>query len=99
MLINNIKILNIIYLKKKINYLFSNCKFILFLEINNIFDLKKILLKYNLFSLVMKDREIKSLFDMPNFLFIRGSQYLCCFINDIETLINVSISLIKQQRY
>lgn len=30
---------------------------------------------------------------MPSFLFLKSSQYLCLFINDLETFINITKSL------
>jgi hypothetical protein len=43
--------------------------------------------------MILKERQIKVLFNLPSFSFLRGGQYLCCFSDDLITFINVVKSL------
>ena len=76
----NLKVLNVYYKKIKINNLFLNNKFIIF--INNNYFLKNLILKYKLCSLILEKKYIKSLFDIPSYYFFKNNQILCVFLND-----------------
>jgi len=85
----NLNILDINYNKKKINYFFLNIK------LYDLLYLKTKLLNYNIFSLIIKDHFIKSMFDLPNFAFLRGEG--CLFINDINIFMDIINILEKKQ--
>jgi hypothetical protein len=86
---NKINFININCSKNKINYLFTHSKFIIFQHITDIFYLKTLFLKYSIFSLILKERQIKVLFNLPNFSFLRGGQYLCAFVDDLDIFLNI----------
>jgi len=97
---NKVNLINTYCLKNKINYLFLYSKFIIFQNVNDIFYLKTFLLKYNIFSLILKERQIKALFNLLNFSFLRGGQYLCVFINNLDLFLNIlKVSADKQIFY
>ena len=85
----NINIINNNYNKIKINYVFSNFNFIIYLKNEKIFYLKNKLSNYNVFSLILNNKFIKSLFKIPNFSFLKGDNFLCIFIDDIKLFINI----------
>lgn len=101
MLINKstINILNTSYFKIKINYLFLKSKFILFVFIDKTFDFKFLFLKYNIYSLILKESQIKTLFDLPHYSFLRGGGYLCGFIDDEMNFIKISRELVNKQMF
>src|SRR5215216_5707967 len=80
-------------LKIKINNLFLFSKFIIFVsaKAHNILNFKNNFLKFNIFSLIFKKNDIKDLFNFTSFSFLRGGQYICGFINDI----NIFLSIVK----
>jgi len=94
----NLNILDINYNKIKINNLFLNSKFIIYIKLYDMLYLKTKLLNYNIFSLIIKTHFIKSIFDLSNFSFLRGEGYLCLFINDIITFINV-INIFEKKQF
>jgi hypothetical protein len=85
---NKCNVIGINYKKIKINNLFLNSDFILFINLNNYFYLKNKILQYNLYSVILNTKFIKTLFNIPQFLFFRNNNILCIFINDIEMFIN-----------
>lgn len=95
MLINNCSSkLNKIYIdlwKVKINNLFLFFKFIIFInvKVNDLSYLKTIFLKYNISSLILKKKDIKDIFSIPSFLFLKGGQYICGFVNDETTFLSI----------
>src|ERR1700760_924728 len=78
----NINIINNNYNKIKINYVFSNFNFIIYLKNEKIFYLKNKLSNYNVFSLILNNKIINS-------LFLKGDNFLCIFIDDIKLFINI----------
>lgn len=89
-------ILNVSYEKIKINNLFVNSKYILYIYLDKVYEFKDFFLNYNVTSFILKDKYMKSLFSFPNFSFLRGG-LLCLFINDIKTFINITKILEKKQ--
>jgi hypothetical protein len=85
----NVNIINYNYKKIKINYFFSNFNFIIYFKNEKINFLKNKLSNYNIFSLILNNKFIKSLFKIPNFSFLKGDNLLCIFINDIKLFINI----------
>src|ERR1700761_7916652 len=81
----NINVINLNYEKLKINNLFLNNKYIIFVDPINYYFLKNIILSNNILSLIVKKRIIKVLF---NFSFFKSNSYLCIFINDFKLFIN-----------
>jgi hypothetical protein len=78
----NLIVSDISYKKIKINNLFLNNKFIIFVFLNKNYSLKNIILKYKLKSLILEKKYLKSLFNIPNFFFLNDNQLLCIFMND-----------------
>jgi hypothetical protein len=93
----NCKIIGINYEKIKINYNFLNYKYIIFLNSNKIYDLKNFLLKNEIFSISLKNKNIKSVFNLPSFSFLRNGAYLCILINDTISFINTINNLNDKQ--
>src|SRR3954453_23072639 len=85
--------ININYKKIKINNYFLNSKFIIYINLSNNFIFKNKIINYDLYSLILKENYIKSLFNIFHFSFLRNNNYLCIFINNIITFINVIILL------
>jgi hypothetical protein len=76
------------YNKLKINNLFLNNKFIIYINLNYNFFLKNRLLNYKVQSLVFKKKEFKQLFNLSKFSFLRNN-LLCIFINDNKSFIDI----------
>jgi hypothetical protein len=85
----NLKIISNSYDKKKINYYILNYQYIIFININNVYNLKNILLSYNITSFFLKETYIKSLFFLPIFSFLRNGKFLCIFIKEESSFINI----------
>lgn len=82
-------IIDISYKKIKINYLFLNNLYIIYVDLNYDSYLKNKILNYNLFSLILKEKYIKALFNLPNFSFLRNNQFLCIFVNNTTIFIDI----------
>jgi hypothetical protein len=85
----NLNILDINYNKTKINNLFLNNKYIIFINKNYISKFKDLFLNLDIISVSLKMLYIKTLFKMPNFRFLKGENIFCVFINNLEKFINV----------
>lgn len=85
----NLKIMNNSYEKKKINYYILNYKYIMFVNIKDVYSLKNILLSHDIKSFFLKKIYIKSLFFLPVFSFLRNGKFLCIFINEEASFINI----------
>jgi hypothetical protein len=83
------------YNKLKINNLFLNNKFIIYINLNYNFVLKNRLLNYKVQSLILKKKEFKQLFNLSNFSFLRNN-LLCIFINDNKSFIDI-IKLLEKK--
>jgi hypothetical protein len=96
----NLNIIDISLKKKKINNNFLNNKFIIFFNVNkiNYYSLKNYLLKKNILNYLLKSNDIKSVFNFNDFNFLKNSAFLCIFINDIISFINV-ITFINEKQF
>jgi hypothetical protein len=95
----NCKIIEINCEKIKINYNFLNYKYIIFLNQDKIYDLKNYLLKNKILSISLKNKSIKSIFNLPSFSFLRNGNYLCILINDTTSFINTINNLNDKQLF
>jgi hypothetical protein len=84
-----LNIVNINYKKIKINYNFLNHKYIIFINNDELNNFKNYLLEKNILGFFFKDSYIKSLFNLPSFSFLRNSKFLCIFIKDTISFINI----------
>jgi hypothetical protein len=84
-----LNVININCKKMKINYLFLTFKFIIFVNFNNYLFLKNKLINHDLFSLFLKEKYIKYLFNIPHFSFLKNNNYLCIFIDNVIMFINI----------
>jgi hypothetical protein len=93
-------IINTSYKKIKINNLFLNYKFIIYisLSLKNIFFFKNKILNYNLLSITLEKKYIKALFNFLNFSFLIHNNYLCIFINDNTKFIEI-IKILENQQF
>jgi hypothetical protein len=73
----------------KINYLFLTCKFIIFINLSNYLFLKNKLINNDLFSLILKEKYINNLFNIPHFSFLKNNNYLCIFIDNVIMFIDI----------
>jgi len=96
---SNINIISSNYKKKKINNLFLNFNYIIYINVDNdtIKNIKNKLFIYNIFSIFLKKNQIKSIFTIPFFSFLNDNKLLCIFIKDIKTFINIINSLENKQ--
>ena len=94
-------VLNISYKKLKINNLFLNSKFIIYIlvSLKNILFLKNSILSYNLLSLILKKKYLKALFNFSNFSFLSNNNCLCIFMNDYKNFFNIIKNLEDKQFY
>jgi hypothetical protein len=83
------------YNKIKISNLFSNNKFIIYINLNYNFFLKNRLLNYKVHSLILGKKEFKQLFNISKFSFLRNN-LLCIFINDNKLFIDI-IKLLEKK--
>jgi hypothetical protein len=95
----NYSIIKISYQKLKINYLFLNSKFIIYIPFNNMYSLKNKILIYNLTNFILNKKYIKSLFSFLNFSFLRNNNCLCVFINNNNNFIDIINVLEYKQFY
>jgi hypothetical protein len=88
------------YRKTKLNSLFLNSKFIIYmsLPLKNNFFFKNKILSYNLLSLNLEKKYIKALFNSLNFSFLAYNNYLCIFINDNIKFIEI-IKIIESKQF
>lgn len=93
----NINVINFNHEKIKINNLFLSNKFIIFIDAINFYYLKNIILNNNVLSLILRKRIIKVLFNLFSFSFLRNNNYLCIFINDLKSFINIINNLDNKQ--
>jgi hypothetical protein len=98
---NKYSIIDINYKKIKINNLFLYSKFIIYIAISlkNTYFLKNAILNYNLLSLNLEKKYIKSLFNYLNFSFLINNNYLCIFINDNNKFLDIIKILENKQFY
>ena len=94
-----LNIVNINYKKIKINYNFLNHKYIIFINNEKLNNLKNYLLEKNILSFFLKDFYIKCLFNLPSFSFLRNGNFLCIFINDTISFINIIKNLNNKQLF
>ena len=92
----NCNIISSSYEKIKINNLFLNNKFIIFINLDYNILFKNIFLNNKVHSLILKEKYIKLLFEIPNFSFLRNN-LLCIFINHSKIFINIIQLLEKKQ--
>lgn len=76
----NINKININYRKIKIRQLIKNNKFIILLNMEDVFFIKNTLLNHNIPSLMLKKKYIKTLFSFSNFLFLEGESFFLYFL-------------------
>jgi hypothetical protein len=91
-------IINTNYKKIKINNLFLSFKFIIYINLNNQFHLKNKIINNDLYSLSLNEKYIKSIFNIPNFSFLRNNNLLCIFINDKNKFIDI-IKLLENKQF
>jgi hypothetical protein len=84
-----LNVININCKKMKINYLFLTCKFIIFINLSNYLFLKNKLINNDLFSLILKEKYINNLFNIPHFSFLKNNNYLCIFIDNVIMFIDI----------
>jgi hypothetical protein len=92
-----LNIIDINYKKIKINYNFLNHRYIIYINSDNLYNLKDYLLKKNILSFFLQDFYIKSLFYLPSFSFLRNGNFLCIFIKDTISFINIIKNLNNKQ--
>jgi hypothetical protein len=96
---SNINIISSNYNKRKINNLFLNFDYIIYINVNNINYIKNKLFYYNIFSIFLKKNQVKSIFTIPFFSFLNDNKLLCIFIKDLKTFINIINSLENKQLF
>jgi hypothetical protein len=84
-----LNVININCKKIKINFLFLTFKFIIFINPINYLFLKNKLINNDLYSLILKEKYIKNLFNIPHFSFLRNNNYLCIFIDNVSMFVNI----------
>jgi hypothetical protein len=92
----NLNIIGINFRKMKLNYAFINFKFIIFYNQLNNYNLKDFLLKKSILNFSLKNNEIKSVFNLNDFCFLKNSKFLCIFTSDITLFINIITFLEKK---
>lgn len=85
----NCNIIGINYDRIRINSNLLNYKYIIFLSIDKIYNLKNFLLNNNILSFSLKNRNIKSLFNLSYFSFLNNGNFLCILINESFSFINI----------
>jgi hypothetical protein len=91
----NIKVIDKNYKKMQINFLFILYNYIIYIEpsnksnYDNILNIKRKVLNLNLLNLNLNNKYIKALFNLSNFSFLKGDNYLCIFINSENSFINI----------
>lgn len=84
----NCRISSISYNKIKVNNSFLSYKYIIFFNADKVYSLKNFLLNNDIVSVSLKNKDIKSLFDLPYFSFLNNGDFLCILIKDVSSFIS-----------